>query len=90
MTAQEIVRAMVTGTFTADEVRGFYDAYKFAANQLARKNTFTLRRGDRVKFTGRSGVVITGEVDDVKIKNVIVKVANTRYRVPASMLSAAE
>lgn len=90
MTAQEIVREIVTGNFTADEVRTFYDAYKFAANQLARKNTFTLRRGDRVKFTGRSGVVITGEVDDIKVKNVIVKVANTRYRVPASMLSAAE
>ena len=89
MTAQEIVREIVTGTFTADEVRSFYDAYKFASGQLCRKNTFTLRRGDRVKFTGRSGVVITGEVDDVKVKNVIVKVANTRYRVPASMLSSA-
>lgn len=89
MTAQEIVSAIVTGTFNADEVRSFYDAYKFASTQLSRKNTFTLRRGDRVKFTGRSGVVITGEVDDVKVKNVIVKVANTRYRVPASLLSAA-
>lgn len=89
MTAQEIVRAITTGTFTADEVRAFYDAYRFAAGQLARRNTFALRRGDRVKFTGRSGVVITGTVDDVKIKNVIVSVGSTRYRVPASMLSAA-
>lgn len=88
MTAQEIVREIVTGNFTADEVRSFYDAYKFAANQLARKNTFTLRRGAGVKFTGRGGVVITGTVEDVKVKNVIVKVANARYRVPASMLEA--
>lgn len=89
MTAQDIVRAITTGNFTAEEVRTFYDAYKFAANQLARRNTFALRRGDSVKFTGRSGVVITGTVDDIKVKNVIVRVANTRYRVPASMLSAA-
>lgn len=90
MTAQEIVREIVTGSFTAEEVRSFYDAYKFAANQLSRRNTFSLRRGDRVKFTGRSGVVITGEIDDIKVKNVIVVVGSTRYRVPASMLSAAD
>lgn len=87
MTAQEIVRAIVSGSFTADEVRSFYDAYRFASGQLCRKNTFTLRRGQTVKFTGRGGVVVTGTVDEVKVKNVIVKVANTRYRVPASMLT---
>jgi hypothetical protein len=88
MTAQEIVRAIVSGNFNADEVRSFYDAYKFASNQLARRATFTLRRGDKVKFTGRSGREITGMVSDVKIKNVIVDTGTTRYRVPASMLSA--
>jgi hypothetical protein len=87
MTAQEIVREIVTGNFTADEVRSFYDAYKFAANNLARRNTFTLRRGDKVKFTGRSGLEITGTVDDIKVKNVMVMAGTTRYRVPASMLS---
>lgn len=90
MTAQEIVREIVTGTFTADEVRSFYDAYKFAANQLSRRNTFSLRRGAQVKFTGRGGAVVTGTVDDIKVKNVIVVVGSTRYRVPASMLSAAD
>lgn len=87
MTAQEIVRAIVSGTFTAEEVRSFYDAYRFASGQLSQRNTFALRRGQAVKFTGRGGAVITGVVDDVKVKNVIVKVANTRYRVPASMLT---
>lgn len=87
MTAQEIVRAIVSGSFTADEVRSFYDAYKFAANQLARKNTFTLRRGSTVKFTGRNGHEVQGVVDDIKVKNVIVVVGNTRYRVPGSMLT---
>ena len=89
MTAPEIVRAIVTGSFTADEVRSFYDAYKFANNQLARKNTFALRRGDTVKFTSRGGSVVTGTVEEVKIKNVIVRTGHTRYRVPASMLTAA-
>lgn len=88
MTAQEITRAIITGNFTAEEVRSFYDAYKFASNQLSRKNTFTLRRGASVKFTDRHGAVITGTVEDIKIKNVIVKTAWTRFRVPASMLEA--
>jgi len=77
------------GSNGPDEVRSFYDAYKFANNQLARKNTFTLRRGDTVKFTDRWGAVVTGTVEEVKIKNVIVRAAHTRYRVPASMLTAA-
>ena len=87
MTAPEIVRAIVSGTFTAEEVRTFYDAYRFAANQLARRNTFSLRRGAQVKFTGRNGREVHGVVDDIKVKNVIVTVGSTRYRVPGSMLT---
>jgi len=93
MTAEEIVRQIVSGDFTSDEVRSFYDAYKFAANQLARKATFTLRRGDRVKFKDRYGAEVVGTVTDIKVKNVIVNAGTTRYttryRVPASLLSAA-
>jgi len=88
MTAQEIVREIVAGNFTADEVRSFYDAYKFAANNLARKNAFTLRRGAQVKFTNSKGTAVQGVVADVKVKNVIVVVGNTRYRVPGSMQTA--
>jgi len=89
MTAQEIVREIVTGNFTADEVRSFYDAYKFAANQLSRKATFTLRRGDKVKFKDRYGLEVIGTVQDIKIKNVVVKTTLYTYRVPASMVTAA-
>lgn len=87
MNAAQINQAIITGNFTADEVRSFYDAYKFAAGQLSRKNTFSLRRGVNVKFTGRNGREVQGVVDDVKVKNVIVVVGNTRYRVPASLLT---
>jgi hypothetical protein len=87
MTAQEIIRAIVTGSFTAEETRDFYDAYKFASNQLARKNTSNLQRGATVKFRDRTGAEVTGTVQDVKIKNVIVKTARYSYRVPASMLT---
>lgn len=89
MTAQDIVREIVSGNFTADEVRSFYDAYKFAANQLARRSTRTLRPGDQVKFRDRAGAEVVGTVQDIKIKNVVVKTGFYTYRVPASMLSKA-
>jgi len=87
--AYDIIRAMETGDFDANEVRLFYNAYKKAAANLARKNTFTMRRGMEVKFNGRGSVMWRGVIEDIKVKNVIVNVSGTRYRVPASMLVAA-
>jgi hypothetical protein len=86
-TIQEINTAIIAGNFSNDQLISIGDAIRYARAELAKQNTRTLRIGATVKFTSsRTGQSITGTVDSVKIKNVIVATAQGRYRVPASML----
>jgi hypothetical protein len=87
----EINRAIISGNFTNDQLTSIIDAVKFARAQIMQKNKNTLTVGTRVKFTNsRSGMEITGDVQKINRKFVIVKTGplNT-WRVPANMLSAA-
>ena len=83
--------AIISGNFTNDQLTSITDAIKFARAQIAQKNKYTLTVGTKVKFTNsRTGMVITGDVQKINRKFVIVKTGplNT-WRVPANMLSAA-
>jgi len=83
--------AIISGNFTNDQLTSITDAIKFARAQIAQKNKYTLKVGTKVKFTNsRNGMVITGDVQKINRKFVIVKTGplNT-WRVPANMLSAA-
>ena len=87
----EINRAIISGNFTNDQLTSIIDAVKFARAQIMQKNKNTLTVGTRVKFTNsRNGMEITGDVQKINRKFVIVKTGplNT-WRVPANMLSAA-
>jgi hypothetical protein len=87
----EINRAIISGNFTNDQLTSIIDAVKFARAQIMQKNKNTLTVGTKVKFTNsRNGMVITGDVQKINRKFVIVKTGplNT-WRVPANMLSAA-
>ena len=83
--------AILAGNFTNEQLNSIGDAIRFARAQLGQQNKYTLRVGTKVKFTNsRSGQVITGDVQKINRKFVIVKTGplNT-WRVPANMLSAA-
>jgi len=87
----EINRAIISGNFTNDQLTSIVDAVRFARAEIAQKNKYTLKVGTKVKFTNsRNGMVITGDVQKINRKFVIVKTGplNT-WRVPANMLSAA-
>ena len=87
----EINRAIISGNFTNDQLTSIIDAVKFARAQIMQKNKNTLTVGTKVKFTNsRNGMEITGDVQKINRKFVIVKTGplNT-WRVPANMLSAA-
>ena len=87
----EINRAILAGNFTNDQLTSITDAIRFARAQIAQKNKYTLTVGSKVKFTNsRTGMEITGDVQKINRKFVIVKTdpLNT-WRVPANMLSAA-
>ena len=71
-----------------DELRCIIDAVKQRRQWLTRLNIRATVVGDKVSFTGRNGLTITGTVTKVMQKNVIVNTQRGNYRVPANMLTA--
>ena len=88
MNIKEINTAIISGTFTNDELNSIGDAVRFARTRIATQNKFTLGKGSRVQFTGRSGVII-GTVEKIAIKRATVMTSAGRYAVPLNMLTAA-
>jgi hypothetical protein len=82
--------AILAGNFTNDQLTSIGDAIRFARAQLGQQNKYTLRVGTKVKFTSsRTGMEVSGDVQKINRKFVIVKSGVTNWRVPASMLSVA-
>jgi hypothetical protein len=88
MNIQAINTAIIAGSFTNDELNSIGDAVKFARSRIVAQNKYTLAKGSKVKFTGRSGVLF-GTVEKIAIKRATVNTPAGRYAVPLSMLTAA-
>ena len=88
-TIQEINSTIIGGAFTNEQLDSIMMAVKFARNQLATMNKFTFRAGSKVKFVGRQGETVFGDVTKVNRKFILVKSGMTTWRVPANMLTAA-
>jgi|LauGreDrversion4_2_1035121.scaffolds.fasta_scaffold986306_2 transcription antitermination factor NusG len=91
MNIQEINRAIISGTFTAQELESIQDAVKFARAKTARVNSVTFHAGDTVKIThAKLGGTVVGTIRKIKIKkaDVFIPGKNVTYNVPLSMLEA--
>lgn len=93
-TIQDINSTIIGGVFTNEQLDSIAMAIKFARNQLATKNKFTLFKGTQVKFTSsKNGQTILATVEKVNRKYIIVKENGKTFggtwRVPANMLEAA-
>ena len=71
-----------------EELRCIIEAVKQRRAWLTRSNIRATVIGDKVSFTGRNGVTLSGTVTKVMQKNVIVNTPRGNYRVPANMLTA--
>jgi hypothetical protein len=90
MNVQDINTALVTGSFTNEQLSSVIDAVKFARANLARTTKVSLRLNDVVSFTSsKTGMTLTGTVTKIAIKYVTVKTAQGLWRVPANMLNKA-
>jgi hypothetical protein len=90
MNITQINTAIIQGSFTNDELSSIVDAVMYNRAQLGKQIKRSFVIGSRVKFTsGRTGLVITGTVRKISIKNVIVDTNIGGYKVPANMLEAA-
>jgi hypothetical protein len=94
-TIQEVNSSIIQGQFSNEQLDSIIAAVKFARNQIANKNKYTLRIGTEVKFTSnRTGQTVFGIVEKVNRKFIIVREKSTNFyamqwRVPANMLEAA-
>lgn len=88
MNVQQINTALITGSFTNDELSSVIDAVKFARSRLSQTTKSSLRVGDSVQFTStKNGMTYQGIVTKIAIKYVTVKTSMGLWRVPANMLS---
>jgi hypothetical protein len=88
---KDINTAIVTGTWTNDQLSSVIDAVKFARSRLAQTTKWSLKIGDSVNFTSsKTGMNYTGVVMKIAIKYVTVKTVSGLWRVPANMLTLVE
>jgi hypothetical protein len=91
MNVQDINTALVTGSFTNDQLQSVIDAVKFARSRLANVTKWSLKVGSQVKFTSsKTGITMQGKVTKIAIKYVTVSTAQGLWRVPANMLTVVE
>ena len=89
MDINAINTAIITGSFTNDQLSSIIDAVKYARSQLTKSKLRSFSVGDRVKFTStKNGLTYVGEVEKIKLKFVLVKTPVNRWNVPANMLEA--
>lgn len=81
------IKLAILKNATNEDLNEILEAIKMRRQRLTKLNVRKINIGDKVKFTGRQGVEITGDVTSVKIKNVIVKTPTGNWRVPANMLT---
>jgi hypothetical protein len=90
MDIKAINTAIITSSFTNDQLSSIIDAVKYARSQLIKTKLRSFSVGDRVRFTSsKNGMTYVGEVEKVKQKFVLIKTPTSRWNVPANMLEAA-
>jgi hypothetical protein len=91
MNVKAINTALISGTWTNDELTSVIDAVKFARSRLAQSTKFSLKVNDVVEFTSsKTGMTLQGTVTKIAIKYVTVRTNQGLWRVPANMLSKAK
>ena len=84
------VRDFILRDSTVADTAELIDLIKLRRNSLSKRTAASIALGDNVTFTSsRTGQRVSGTVEKVAIKNVIVRTALGRYRVPANMLEVA-
>jgi hypothetical protein len=88
ITCSDICKEITFGNLSNEDLNNIIQSVKYARSRLGRSVVRSVVRGDSVSFyNSRKSVTMQGVVDSVKIKNVIVNVNGTRWRVPANMLT---
>ena len=91
LTIKEINSAIMSGTWTNEQLTSMIDAVKFNRSQLARQIKRSIRVGNNVEFTSsKTGRLTRGFIKKIAIKYVTVDTGMGLWRVPANMLEVVE
>lgn len=88
MDAKAITSALITGSFTNEELSSIIDAVKYARSRLTKQNIRTITLKSNVEFTSsKTGRTMRGFVQKIAQKYVTVDTGMGLWRVPANMLT---
>lgn len=92
---QDVNTAIMFGDFTDEQLRSIGSAITYRRNQILKSIKREMAVGSKVKFVGRQGRTVVGEVTKINRKFIIVKeqpssfnggIVVTNWRVPGNML----
>jgi hypothetical protein len=86
-TINQVTHAIMFGDFTNEQLNAITQAMKYRRTQLSKEVKQSMAPGVAVKFYHpRQGCDITGTVNRIKQKYILVDTAQGRYNVPANLL----
>jgi hypothetical protein len=88
-TASQINAAILSGSFSPEEIRSMSQAVSIKFKEMQRRATILFAKGDKVKFETRSGETITGTVARINQKTVTVNTSTSQWKVSGSLLRRA-
>jgi hypothetical protein len=82
-----VTQAIMYGNFTNEELEAVSQAIRYRRSQLSKEAKRSMAPGVAVKFYHpKQGRDITGTVNRIKQKYILVDTAQGRYNVPANLL----
>lgn len=90
MLVSDINKAILSGNFSAEDLKSISQATKAAYTMLQSRAKFAFYIGESVRFTTRSGELVTGKVTKINQKTIIVRTnTGTEWKVSPSLLRKA-
>jgi hypothetical protein len=84
-----INRAIISGSWSNDDLASMIDAVKFARSRLATQAKFSMKVGSKVRFNSQKlGMPVDGTITKMAIKYATVSTDRGLWKVPMNMLEA--
>ena len=87
--AHKIHSALLNSELSFEDIRELSNTLSYMAKQMQYSKAREFMRGDKVKFTSRTGEVVHATVLKINQKTVTVKSATTQWKVSPSLLKSA-
>ena len=87
--SNRIINDIYSSNLTLDDLFDISHAINYTVRQIQANKAREFMRGDKVKFTSKTGVVVNGTVVKINQKTITVKSDTTQWKVSPSLLKLA-